>query len=357
MRLYGIQFGRGIAALLVVLLHASHNIALPNYSGIVPFSGLFEFGHAGVDFFFVLSGFIIYFVHGGDIGRPDRLGRYVWRRVTRIYPPYWAMTGIIVALAIFKARGFSTLDPEWLVRSLLLLPGAQEPILGVAWTLIHEMAFYTVFALLIMNRRLGLGVFAIWLVSILLYGGRDQHTLTSIPSYFEILFFMGIFAAFAVRRWDVPFPRTLALLGSLAFFATGMAEVAGWIDGHDGILARLLYGASSTAAVVGLADSERRGTLQFGSAAAFLGNASYSIYLTHTLTVGIAAKGLAAMDLFRLLPGDVTFLLTVLFALVAGSAFHLVVERPTQSLAATISRTWSARHPGMEQRAGPSAPV
>src|SRR3984885_1419086 len=84
-RLEGVEAGRGVAALLVVLYHAALHV-----EGDVPGSavlwGLPHFGHAGVDFFFVLSGFIISFVHRKDVGRPDRLGHYLERRFTRVFP-------------------------------------------------------------------------------------------------------------------------------------------------------------------------------------------------------------------------------------------------------------------------------
>ena len=54
-RLLGIQFARGLAALLVVIYHGSRMVALPQYAGHKGFGGFFEFGYAGVDFFFVLS--------------------------------------------------------------------------------------------------------------------------------------------------------------------------------------------------------------------------------------------------------------------------------------------------------------
>ena len=65
-RLVGIQAARGAAALLVVFYHAGRMLSLDQYVGNDPLRGLFRFGHAGVDFFFVLSGFIIYFVHHKD---------------------------------------------------------------------------------------------------------------------------------------------------------------------------------------------------------------------------------------------------------------------------------------------------
>ncbi len=50
-QLLGIQAARGIAALLVVLSHCEHMLALPQYVGHFPLGGMFRFGHAGVDFF------------------------------------------------------------------------------------------------------------------------------------------------------------------------------------------------------------------------------------------------------------------------------------------------------------------
>ena len=57
----------------------------------------FQFGHAGVDLFFVISGFVILFVHWEDIGRPQRISRYAGRRLTRILPIYWVALALTIA--------------------------------------------------------------------------------------------------------------------------------------------------------------------------------------------------------------------------------------------------------------------
>src|SRR3954449_11248467 len=85
-RLQTVQVFRGAAALLVVLFHAT---SIDKFYLQHEFLGdIFMFGYGGVDFFFVLSGFVIVLAHGRDVGRADRLGPYLARRVVRIYPAY-----------------------------------------------------------------------------------------------------------------------------------------------------------------------------------------------------------------------------------------------------------------------------
>jgi len=76
-KLEGVEASRGAAAILVVGVHATSMLA--GQYGRPVFGGLMSFGHAGVDFFFVLSGFIITFTHGRDLGRPGQFWQF-WRK-------------------------------------------------------------------------------------------------------------------------------------------------------------------------------------------------------------------------------------------------------------------------------------
>src|SRR5665213_1586618 len=93
-----IQGCRGLAALLVVFYHLGDTLAKPKYLGADadPLKSLFSFGSCGVQFFFVLSGFIITLVHRKDFGVPQRLPHYVRKRLVRIYPTY-----IIIFVAVY----------------------------------------------------------------------------------------------------------------------------------------------------------------------------------------------------------------------------------------------------------------
>lgn len=340
-RLDGIQMGRGIAALLVVFAHGEHGLDLPQYSGHAVAGGFFRFGHAGVDFFFVLSGFIIYYVHHGDIGRPERLGRYAWRRFTRIFPIYWVVTALVAGLSLFSSDRAARLEPWHLLQSVLLIPHGQDPLLGVAWTLEHEVLFYLLFGLAVCSRAAGVMAFTVWaaLISVAQTGAGGSWLFGLLPGWFDAVecaydaeFFMGIAAAGLVLGGRVPAPRVLAAVGCLAFLGAGLAENADWFDLH-GAVGRLLFGPCAMAIVCGLAAAERAGQLRarrwgVGPALVFLGSASYALYLIHTVVIGLFARMLEVADVFRLLPGLGVLAVLVAGAVMAGAVLHVAVEKP-----------------------------
>lgn len=148
-QIQNLQVFRGFAALAVVAHHAALSTeafvgALPAW--VAPFFGA---GLLGVDFFFVLSGFIIMYAHMEDERTPAKVKRYVFKRLTRIYPAYLPV-GIGLILLYAAMPGFSAAGGEReysLASSLLLIPADGPPALSVAWTLVHELMFYAVFLL------------------------------------------------------------------------------------------------------------------------------------------------------------------------------------------------------------------
>jgi exopolysaccharide production protein ExoZ len=106
-RLSGIQGLRGIAAVAVVLSHAARHVNMA--FGMPVLITAFQAGHAGVDLFFVISGFIILFVHHRDIGQPSRLCHYLGRRFNRVMPLYWVALGLTVGLSAVGGHSPPTL--------------------------------------------------------------------------------------------------------------------------------------------------------------------------------------------------------------------------------------------------------
>jgi exopolysaccharide production protein ExoZ len=328
-RLDALQGGRAAAALLVVLYHANDFVLpLRLYEGGIAWKG-FGWGYAGVEFFFVLSGFIIAHVHRADIGRPERIGRFLRKRVLRIYPIYWAVLSVLLlgyllvpALAPEAAR-----DPWAVVTSYLLLPDEGRTVLPVAWTLKHEMAFYLLFVAFLVGARLGAALFGAWMTACAL---ALLHPATAFPASFvlspyNLLFAVGLGVALTYRRLPARLAAPLLWSGAAGFLAVGFSEqyLAPWPLG----LRTLAYGVSAAAVIAALARARPRTPRVLVA----LGDASYAIYLVHLPAMNVAAIAAARLGAPDLLPPLIVLAALCAVAVLAGVATHLAVERPILS--------------------------
>ena len=155
MELKNIQGLRALAAILVVGCHF-HDFA-DRYG--FRSEALITIGAWGVDLFFVISGFIMITVNWNKFSEPNASKAFLIRRIVRIFPPYWLVTLFIVGAIIISPKLFHTwaANISNLLPSLLLFPSDEKPILYVGWTLIFEMYFYYVFAILLnFSRKIAL---------------------------------------------------------------------------------------------------------------------------------------------------------------------------------------------------------
>jgi len=330
-KLGSIQVGRGIAALIVLLYHNSITFSFPKYWGHDPLQGFAKFGHAGVEFFFVLSGFLIYFIHNRDIGKPARLTRYIRKRFIRIYPVYWIVLTALLPV-YFLVAGYGEgweREPLTILSSFLLVHiFTTHVVLPVSWTLFFELRFYAAFALLIFNRKLGMFAVGLWLLlSVLsLPLGFEGELGRSYFSPANLLFAMGIASAWLLNRRTIPVPSLLLLLGIFIFLATGLTEVFD-IPLHK-VFRNWLYGLGSAFAILGAVELERNGLLRAPSIMVLAGEASYSIYLLHAPMLSIAVKILIGLGIRTALPAVISYFLIVALVTTLCVLFHLYVERP-----------------------------
>lgn len=307
----GIEALRGLAAVAVVLCHAATHVNLA--FGMPLLARLFRPGHAGVDLFFVLSGFIILLVHRSDVGRPERLKRYAHRRFVRVWPLYWVALAVTIGLRVAGGNAFPALgDLAW---SAALLP-TGTPILGIAWTLQFEALFYLLFGLLMLDRRLGVVALAGWLAVVV---GWNAGPVTSI---FGVEFFFGMGVAELVRREGVRWPVVVAGLGGFMFAAAWAAEAAGVLYGY-GVAARFAYGLSAAMLVAGVATMR---TATVPRPLAVLGSASYSIYLFHLAGIGTVWQVLSRSGVD--MPPLAWLVVLAASGVIAGLVVHRFVERP-----------------------------
>lgn len=329
MRLDGVQFARGCAALLVLVYHAGRMVSLEQYAGYIPLGGLFNFGHAGVDFFFVLSGFIIFYVHASDWGRPSSAPRYFWRRLTRIYPIYWIVTLAVIVLDRFRLSGPKGFDLDYIFYSFALIRHGDFPILGVAWTLEHEMFFYLMFGVGIFSKKLGYVAFGAWLLVIAVgfFTALGRGVIGFAATPYHLQFFMGMAVAYFVARHVVPAPRALLCGSLLVFVLAGMVENGG-LFAPTSLASKLIFGAASAGILLGLVGAERSAAIRIGRVGLFFGEASYSLYLSHVITIGLTAQVLMRFEMTRGAPGWIWLLVTCVASIVCAGLLYRFVERP-----------------------------
>lgn len=146
---------RSIAIVSVVLFHAAGNFRFYALGGQKSYPGaaanaldaFLKTGEYGVPLFFAISGFILGLPFASRYlvgGKPVNLGKYLWRRVTRLEPPYFFALGVLFAINVVENQGFENFPN--LLASMFYVHnfayGEPSAILVVAWSLEVEVQFY-----------------------------------------------------------------------------------------------------------------------------------------------------------------------------------------------------------------------
>lgn len=333
---------RGIAALLVLLLHASQGMSI--FTQQEAFKNFFAFGNRGVDLFFVLSGFIIFFVHCEDINHPERLGRYLWRRFARIYPTYWVACSLACLFYAWQGRIHEgEFNFRNILHSFLLFPFEAKRLLWVSWTLTFEILFYLLFGIAIFNKRMGQMLFALWACAIVI----ASFLRLQLPFPFEPLlasrnleFFFGMLAAKCLMHLQLKFPLVLACLGSSLFLGFAIRDTGEVYSPSTEIQAwqlmdPLIYGVGGALLLMGMVSRELAQKMSISPVLIFLGSASYSIYLIHVPALLLFFK---AVTLAPFLGETLLMVSSSAFALLMGILFYWGVEKPIRNF---LSNRWA----------------
>mgnify|MGYP001807173179 CR=1 FL=1 len=337
--LVGVQYVRGVAAMLVVFYHAAAQVAIDPFYGRIPHPAL-EYGYVGVPVFFLVSGLIIAMVSLDSTWAPRLRPRdFAEKRVVRILPFMWLAIIAYNALS-FAGTGVVEWNPFW--RAMVLWPsGTVKP--NIIWTLRHEAMFYIVFALSFLGCRRRLWLIAAWclspIVMHLLLPALPRETASD-PSLqallfadVNIMFGAGLLVGlFTLRRCPQIAPTWRG--GAAAVYAGGiavalLAYAMNWREGFVAYAWLTLASVPLVILAVRLAPS--RSILD--RAAGLIGDASYAIYLVHNLVIVPAIiGGRRVIGMAGLWP---TYLAIVAMATIAGILAHLFIEKP---LIAAVSR-------------------
>ncbi|WP_340318196.1 acyltransferase family protein [Rhizorhabdus argentea] len=328
-----VQVLRAVAASMVVFYHARLMTPIGEILS-------FDFGNAGVDVFFLISGFIIVHVsRRSDIGAPRR---FLAKRAIRILPLYWLLTLMLFAISqVHPALSGSGGQPDlvMLAKSLTFVPyynggGEIHPVLFMGWTLNFEVFFYIVFAAALLirseiTRLLSVsGAFVtLTLIGFLLVPSDAIGTTYTSPLMLE--FVIGMWMNVVYRRLGTRqiSGRATALL--LMFGAASLAALVygdyGWPDAP-----REVKWGVPACGVVASALLLEKGQRTIGWRwLMLLGEASYAMYLVHPFVIKGATLFYRRLDV-QAFPVHCLALLG-LYVIIAGIgiAFHLLVEKPT----------------------------
>ena len=335
-QLLTLQATRGIAANLVVFSHLF--LVQAKYAaaaGVLPAFTLY--GIAGMDVFFVLSGFIMVAVAGREMGPTQ----FLWRRASRIYPTYWMVSLAVLAVAIAAPAmvNSSVTVPISLWRSFLLVPDEALPLLAVGWTLIHEMYFYLVFAIFLAIRLpvlaglVGWGVLLLVIVATVPDQVAASPVLRLVTNPLTLEFMMGAVVGVLWRKRHMP--------GVIAAGAVGLAALAvsiGYIapllslvtSPHLDVWRVIIFGVPSALLIYALTGIEMLYWKPRSTALlVVLGDWSYATYLSHVLVISAIGRTLVFLAPAGGIGASVMLVATgLLGANVVGAAIHVYCERP-----------------------------
>lgn len=318
-----VQWLRGYAALMVIIHHARNSDSwlfnpLDGYNGFA----------WGVDIFFAISGFIMY-----SAARNETPLDFIKRRIIRVVPLYWLATISLLIITCFKLRTFSISHDNLihLVQSMLFIPhySPSEPDHGLfpflipGWTLNYEMLFYFIFFVALTIKRPLFITTTVVIIIICLgrYFKESGNAIIEAYSNLQLIeFIVGLWIGYLFsenkinKSMSILLPIGVVLLFWSSLFTTNMTLM----------ICRIIFSSLILIGTVGLSYVAPK--LDKLSA---LGNASYSIYLTHTvLGIPISRKLIEKIPIGGWCQFTVWILTSLTISIIIGLLVYFYIEKP-----------------------------
>lgn len=332
-----LQALRAVAAFSVALTHILYQ-ALGMVPASKPVRALYDFmpWGAGVDIFFVISGFVIVHSSRRLFGTAGAARNFAARRLARIVPLYWLMTSLLLVATIYFPNSVNAAigGPVFVLKSYLFIPcarpdGSVQPVLSLGWTLNYEMFFYFVFIPFLYLREVQAVKLATIVLALFVLAGRN-----------------GLFAGVILQTWSNPIilefcaGMLLALLLGTFFLNTALRMsivilALTWLHLMPDVNRVIAYGIPATllvfAAIIG---KPATGMPKLEVWLVRLGDASYALYLVHPFVMR------AASLLWRHAHGPAIYayiLVTLTVSQLAALAIHYYFERPVRRIALKLA--------------------
>lgn len=348
-RLELLDYGRFIAALCVLAYHYLFNGILngkvASISHIPVVADMAKYGYLGVEFFFMISGYVIFFS-----ANHKSAGDFLTSRALRLFPAFWVAVLLTSGVAFFIGGELMSVSTPQVIANLTMFPTllGYNFVDGVYWTLQYEWKFYlAVFALLALGLQDKLSLaFILWPVAMLL---AKITGLTALPYMGGYFCYFAAGCLFALRQQERGPASLASLLLCLYLCIAFTLEKANLLETTKGVY----YADTLIAAVISsffiffvLMNSARGSSLRLpGSRLA--GALTYPLYLIHA-HIGYMLLTHFATEQNKLL----VYTLCLALVLIAAYLIHVLAER---KLAAFwhrfFSRTLGAAGDAIQKRA------
>jgi exopolysaccharide production protein ExoZ len=313
-----IQLLRAIAVIMVIIFHVLLKARLLGLTAIS-----FSQGAAGVDLFFIISGFIMAYISTQKEFIPLD---FIRKRLQRIIPLYWLLSSIVCMVYFYNPSIVNSHNGETnILSSFSLLPTqGKAMLLEIGWTLRYEFFFYLIFTLsMIISRKDAR--YCILIIMVI-----SMASLFNVKSFYFNYFTNPIIIEFAIGIFSFySLPKITKKHGWMAL-TIGMSLLILFGLYNYGLQNRVVYyGIPMCFIFIGLLSFEKTfknnksHVLRLFS---YLGDASYSLYLSHTLTIGIMVKIYASLH--NLTPPYLFVFLSVTISVIIGGMCYELVEKP-----------------------------
>lgn len=327
-KLNDIQWLRAIAAIEVIIWHS--DLIAKHFSSWAIHESVYKpLGGFGVELFFIISGYVIC-MRAPVYKTPFD---FMLSRIYRLFPLYWLFTTLVL-VAYLIGWNLHGLKPEPLhvLKSYFILPQQAVPVFGLGWTLELEMVFYAIVA-----------------VVALMAGGLNGRTKVGIAVLLGVLGLVGFIIGTGISKkvWDLHLMSPYLLAFGFGWMVRVVEEEGGW---HKNAMLAVMFGLMflptyfiadplDTPIVYRMAVAAglfalfrywrdifevRNGLNQ---AMALVGDASYSLYLSHWFVLSIIGKILGVIDPPAALDLPVR-LFGVAASIACGVLLFLVLEKP-----------------------------
>lgn len=338
-RMDSLQCLRGLAAVAVVLFHL-RGVEMKYLQGPALLDAVARYADAGVDLFFVVSGFVMTTIAAGRYTKAGASAQFLVKRAWRVLPMYWIFTTLVVVLmAVVPSMVNSSYAGQSVLASYMLIPHAQLPVLTVGWTLVHEAYFYLVFAgaIAFVPERFVPVFLLLWATAIgvapWLPPGPETpaHILVTNPLTYE--FIAGAMLGIYWRH----IPARLALPLIVAGIAVAVAAAVALPEAGPATMAVgtrvACFGSAAVLLLAGAVVWEANGRFRAPRWLTLLGDSSYSLYLTHIFVISAMGRAWAVLSPAPAWGGHLAFVVVSTFACcAAGYVVHARLERPLLAL-------------------------